>query len=135
MLEEEEGGDDSKLETSQEAGDEQGVVDEMVGEDVKPADAMVRVRSERPKKAPYACPHTDKPYYAKVIIDNNGVRGVIAKFLLRANAVHAIGLNGDVKEARRAMLKSSLPSKLQQQPLNKSRLKFQAPLVSIRVGE
>lgn len=26
----------------------------------------VKVRSERPKKPVYACPHTDKPYYAKV---------------------------------------------------------------------
>lgn len=47
-------------ENSQEVDEE-----DAMAEDVKP-EGMVRVRSERPKKAPYACPHTDKPYYAKV---------------------------------------------------------------------
>jgi hypothetical protein len=66
MLEEGDEKMDLKSETSQEAGDEQGEGDPMMGEEaVKPSET-VRVRSERPKKAPYACPHTDKPYYAKV---------------------------------------------------------------------
>lgn len=30
------------------------------------SDGVSKVRSERPKKPVYACPHTDKPYYAKV---------------------------------------------------------------------
>ena len=67
MLEEGDENMDLKLESTQEADDEKGEIDSMAaGEDTMKAEGAGRSRSERPKKAPNACPHTDKPYYAKV---------------------------------------------------------------------